>query len=89
MKLEGTNRNSTLLFQAQPAQAIHSNARKFVMSMCQIFLPDDVKYSCLGADGLKKFDDLVRLERDEWLEFKSPERELSNERFVYDTQYLM
>lgn len=51
---------------------IDSNATKFEMSMHQIFLPDDVKYSCFGDDDFKREDELILLERDEWLEIESP-----------------
>lgn len=56
------------------------------MSVHKLFLPDDVKYSCFGADDLKREDDLILLERDEWLEFESrlfPHQTLAdNVRFV-------
>ena len=64
---------------------------KLQMKTYKIFLPDDVRHSCFVADGLKGGDDdLIRLERDEWLEFRAPlhpngGEELANHgRFVFD-----
>ena len=64
---------------------------KLQMKTYKIFLPDDVRHSCFVADGLKGGDDdLIRLERDEWLEFRAPlhpnsGEELDNHgRFVFD-----
>lgn len=57
------------------------------MNTRHTYLTDDIKYACSSVDALEKEDDLIRLERDEWLELEIPptsEVLLNNHRYDHD-----